>query len=108
MNNDYKPKVYISGPMSGHTPADIRWRFGTAEAYLINNGYEPVNPADLYGLPFEYHEMMEIDLKVLGYCDGIYMLKGWQDSLGAQMELQYAVMKQHFVMYQDESEAVEC
>lgn len=108
MNKDYKPKVYISGPMSGRTKVDIMDRFCYAEDQLHDMGYEPVNPVDISDMPFDYDEFMEIDLKILSYCDGIYMLKGWQDSLGAQMELQYAVMKQHFVMYQDESEAVEC
>lgn len=107
-NKEYKQKVYISGPMSGRSKEDINHRFSNAAAYLKNNGYEPVSPALMSALPFEYSELMEIDLKILSYCDGIYMLKGWRDSFGANMELQYAVMKQHFVVYEDESEAVEC
>lgn len=104
----YKPKVYISGPMSGLDPNEVQRRFNSAELRLQAKGYDPVNPAHISVYPFDYDEFMEIDLKILSYCDGIYMLKGWKDSFGAQMELQYAVMKQHFVMYEDESEAVEC
>lgn len=104
----YKPKVYISGPMSGLGPDEVQRRFNAAELQLHAMGYDPVNPAHISVYPFDYDEFMEIDLKILSYCDGIYMLKGWKDSFGAQMELQYAVMKQHFIMYEDESEAVEC
>ena len=102
----YKLKVYISGPMSGLDPNEVQRRFNSAELRLQAMGYEPINPADISHLQFDYDQMMEIDLKILSYCDGIYMLKGWKDSFGAQMELQYAVMKQHFVMYEEESEAV--
>lgn len=105
---NYEPKVYISGPMSGRTVEEVYNHFLKAQVKLDKDGYEPVNPVNVSHLPFSYDELMEIDLKILSYCDGIYMLKGWKDSFGAQMELQYAVMKQHFIMYEDESEAVEC
>lgn len=94
--------------MSGRTDEDINRRFGAAAQCLKAQGYDPINPVHISNYPFDYDEFMEIDLKILSYCDGIYMLKGWNESFGANMELQYAVMKQHFVMYEDESEAVEC
>lgn len=107
MIND-KARVYISGPMAGIDPNEVQIRFSAAEHLLQSMGYETVNPTDISHLPFDYDEFMEIDLKMLSYCDGIYMLKGWKDSFGAQMELQYAVMKQHFVIYEVESGAAEC
>lgn len=106
--NKENARVYISGPMTGLDHNEIQSRFNEAELILQSMGYQAVNPADISHLPFDYDEFMEIDLKMLSYCDGIYMLKGWKDSFGAQMELQYAVMKQHFVMYEVESEVAEC
>lgn len=102
MSNEHRPRVYISGPMTGRTKQEIDRAFNDAASLLKSKGYVTVNPTLISELPFSYDEYMEIDLKILSYCDGIYMLKGWQDSFGAQMELQYAIMKQHFVMYEEE------
>lgn len=84
-------KIYISGPITGHT--NYLDRFIAAEEMLKACGYEVLNPADeLSFLPQgTSHEVyMEKSLEMLGTCEGIYMLEGWEKSAGATLEFDFA------------------
>lgn len=77
-------KIYIAGPMSG-LPDFNRTAFQMAHLNLKNDGHTVLSPAVLPdGL--EQHEYMDICLAMLRCADCIYMLKGWEDSLGAKAE----------------------
>ena len=67
------------------TSASARRRLPT------RRGFEPVNPFK-NGLPEEAHwrEHMRADIALLLGCDYIYMLKGWELSKGAKLELDVA------------------
>ena len=85
-------KLYISGKMSGLPENRIRHRFNEAAEYLRNEGHVPVNPAVMLDDPgLEYEEYMDIDFKMLEHCDGIYMLRGWEKSIGARREIAKAI-----------------
>lgn len=100
--------IYIAGPMRGiklyNFPA-----FDMAAETLFNQGWDPVNPADLdRAIGYYPEEMVEEfdwnsipeslplatiikkDLDALQTCDAIYMLKGWEGSKGAKAELAVA------------------
>lgn len=76
--------IYISGPMTGIKDFNAP-EFEKAYMKLQAHDFFPVVP-----VPFcegkEYTEYLRDDLKQLLDCDGIYMLKGWQDSKGAKLE----------------------
>lgn len=100
-------RVYIAGPMSGlplwNWPA-----FERAERDLILQGHEPVNPARVdeeegavkvirlssdgsivdVRVPdsFSFRKAIKRDLELVESCEAIYLLTGWQDSLGATIE----------------------
>lgn len=99
-------KVYIAGKITG--TEDYIERFSKAEAYLNDNGYQGrvVNPAKINaGLPPEstsYQDYIHIGLSMLRTCDTIYMLKGWEESRGASLELQYAITLDYQVLYEEE------
>lgn len=80
-------KIYISGQISGHDLRERKEAFNVAAQRLHSAGYTPVNPFDL-NVPDEatYEEHMKEDLKAMLGCDAIYMLKGWAESHGAQVE----------------------
>lgn len=85
-------KLYISGKMSGLPENRIRHRFNEAAEYLRNEGHIPVNPAVMLDNPgLEYEEYMKIDFTMLEQCDGIYMLRGWEKSIGARREIAKAI-----------------
>lgn len=82
-------KVYISGPITNNP--FYKKHFARAESELKEQGYTPINPGKIgeyEGLSYE--DMMVVDFALLGVCDAIYMLKGWEDSKGANAELTVA------------------
>lgn len=83
--------IYISGPMQGVD--NYREKFERAKRIIEKGGNKAINPAglDLYGLTRE--QILDADLLLLSLCDTIYMLKGWEQSCGANREYGYALAK---------------
>lgn len=84
-------RVYISGPITkdkGHYQ-----KFLNAEHKLKEAGCEVINPARIGKIlpkSFSHGEYMDIDLTLMGKCDAIYMLKGWNTNTGAKNEFSFA------------------
>ena len=96
-------KIYISGAITGTD--DYMKRFAKAENELTENGYSAINPAKVNAqLPEDtsYEEYMKMSFCMLDMCEGIYMLKGWKKSWGANRELGYAMAKNMIIMYEQE------
>lgn len=92
-------KIYISGAITG--TKDYMKRFEDAEEMLKNDGFNVVNPAKICeGMPDNttYEEYMKIAFTLLGMCDGIYMLDGWEKSCGANREYGYAIAKGYKIL----------
>lgn len=84
-------KIYISGPITG-TEGYLQ-RFAVAENELIASGHKVINPARVNAqLPESttHEEYMKMSLCMMDMCDTVFMLKGWRDSKGANMEFEYA------------------
>ena len=82
-------KLYISGKISGLDPEVYLGNFARAEVNLKQQGYEVINPARTNStLPpsTSYSQYMEMSMLLLSFCDGIYLLKNWTKSPGAQKE----------------------
>ena len=86
-------RIYISGPITN--ALDYKEKFARAEQNLKAKYPDAkiINLTVLDKLPLTYDEYMELDLRLLGMCEGIYMLKGWEDSKGANREYGYALAK---------------
>jgi len=90
-----QPVIYIAGPYSAPTEIGILDNIRKAcEARdrLIENGWAVVcphaNTANMDNTnPGIYYRM---DLALLARCNAIYMLKGWEHSVGATMEREFA------------------
>lgn len=88
---DLKTKCYISGAIAHHDLKERMDTFDRAAAVLEKAGYNPVNPFK-NGVPQSEHwtKHMRRDISLLVQCDYIYMLKGWELSKGAKLELDVA------------------
>ena len=84
-------KVYISGAIAHHDIDERRAAFAAAACGIRNAGYTPVNPFE-NGLPqsVDWRKHMRVDIGLLLQCDRIYMLRGWELSKGAKLELDVA------------------
>lgn len=90
--------IYIAGPMSG-LPDNNFSKFFDAEARLMSDGWDPINPSRFSGIFGERPKEKMLDAccaaerAAIPHCDAIYLLKGWENSKGAKREL--AVALQH-------------
>ena len=84
-------KTYISGPITGYPDNNIA-AFETVEAYIRYRGDEPVNPLNVCTQSPEHTwaEYMRADIRALMECEAIVVLKGWQGSRGACLEVSIA------------------
>ena len=90
--------IYISGPIEGVD--NYREKFERAKRIIEKGGHKAINPAglDLHGLT--RWQILRIDLALLNLCDTIYMLKGWEQSRGANREYGYALAKGLDIMFE--------
>jgi hypothetical protein len=86
-----KPKVYISGPVTGRDFTECKVDFNSAELWLTGLGYDVVNPLSYEVIENgSWEDYMKRDLKMLLDCDYIYLLDGWEKSKGARVEYNVA------------------
>ena len=91
-------RIYISGPITN--VIDYKEKFARAEQNLKAKypDAEIINPTVLDKLPLTYDEYMELDLRLLGMCEGIYMMEGWEKSKGACMEFGDAAAREWIIL----------
>jgi hypothetical protein len=91
-------RIYIAGPMRGKPLFNFP-AFDKARDELIEQGHEPVSPADIdreHG--FDEHAPVEVDVReclkrdcvALLDCEAVALLPGWEDSMGARAEAMLA------------------
>lgn len=101
-------RVYISGPISGTN--DYKQRFKKAQQELEAAGHEAINPvavAEVLPASLNYNHYMTIDMAMLTAAEGIYMLKGWQESSGAIEEYKIAAATHKKVLFETQEEQKE-
>ena len=95
--------IYIAGPMRGR-PNNNAEAFDEAHRHLAAIGWEPINPIDIseaFGVSESETEeeigekrlraMMAAERAAIPSLDAIYLLKGWEESEGAKLELVVAI-----------------
>lgn len=95
-----KRSIYIAGPMRG-LPEYNYPAFNAAAAKLRADGWTVENPVELgayLGTPDEINAdekrlnlLMAYERSIVGLCDAIYLLRGWENSEGARLELRTAL-----------------
>ena len=94
-------KVYISGKISGLDFEIVKTKFTEAEDFLTELGIEVVNPLK-NGLCKDDTWINHLckDIELLHACDAIYMMKGWNDSMGACVEYDFAVRTKKTILFE--------
>lgn len=86
-------KIYISGPITGIKDKN-RDSFEQAATTLRNLGHTAINPFDLDVEGFNpedcWYKYLKRDLAQLLFCEGVCLLRGWEESKGASLEVQLA------------------
>lgn len=80
-----KTVVFISGPMTG-LPEFNRPAFNHAAAELASQGLTVLNPA-IFPDGLEHHQYLAMTLVMLEQAEVIYLLEGWENSVGARAEV---------------------
>ena len=90
--------IYTAGPYSGPGHNDVLNNILTARfisRMLWLRGFAVIcphlNTAWMDGPDLAWEQFMAGDLEMLSRCDAIYMLPGWEDSKGAQIEHSRAI-----------------
>lgn len=94
-------RVYISGRIKDYP--DFREHFAAAARRLTNDlCYEVIDPCEVDPGCEEptYEDYMKADLRELLHCNAIYMLRGWERSVGARTEHLVAAMCGLEIMYE--------
>lgn len=93
-------KVYISGRIKDYD--DYLSHFSRIEHLLTQRDkFEVVNPCNIdAGENPTYEDFMRADLKAMLDCEAIFMLEGWERSVGARLEHMVAAMCGLKIMYE--------
>lgn len=97
-------RIYISGQIEG--TEDFMARFSAVEEKLAAEGWLPINPTRLFGVfgdTFSREDYLKFDLELIGMCNTVYLLNGWQDSKGANREYGYAVGTGKTILFEKDS-----
>lgn len=112
-------KIYVSGPISGLVDGNVS-AFRTAEKFLREVGHDVVVPHDLspyphdgvcppsyasgFGKGSDQHSsascFLRADLVALLECEALYMLGGWERSVGARLEFEVGALCGFEIYYQ--------
>ena len=95
-------KVYIAGPMTG-LPDYNRAAFFLAAEELRMKGHIPKHTAWIVdGL--DRADYMRNSIQLMLTCEAIYLLSGWENSLGARVEKSIADVCGLQLMYEEDEE----
>ena len=92
-------RVYIAGAMTGIF--EYKKYFMEAEDYVKELGHIVLNPAYL---PEGLSDYYEINKAMIDQCDAIYVLLGYENSVGTKKEIEYATKTKKQVIYQNSGE----
>jgi len=98
--------IYVSGKYRGKSEAEVFDNIvhaRKAALELWKKGFAVICPhtnSMFMGSQMFDNAFIEGDLEIVGRCDAIYMLRGWEQSQGAKRELEVAIEKGLEIYYE--------
>ena len=85
--------IYLSGKISGEDKQKCWEKFAKAEDDMRAKGFKVINPLKIREPECKVWERFMLrDLSVLSRkCDCLYAMADWQDSIGASIEVAFAI-----------------
>ena len=94
-------KIYISGAITNNPNAKSQFDKAKETLLELNKAYYPISPMDLpHQHDQQWSSYMREDIKAMMNCQGIYLIKGWEKSQGAQLEFQLAQTLNFKIIYE--------
>ncbi len=81
-----KRRVYLAGPMTG-LPEKNYPAFHAAAKRLRDRGFTVISPAEINSPDASWEDSMRRDIPVVLTCDIVALLRGWENSKGARLEV---------------------
>lgn len=89
--------IYISLPITGEDTGKARERADLIKASLSREGHRAVTPFDIHaGKNPTYGDRLAFDLRAMLSCDAVFFCKGWEQSLGCNIEHDAAMRSKSF------------
>ena len=103
--------IYIAGPMKGHKCFNFK-NFFHWQVKLEKSGYKVINPAEIDCLKWieegwiftedQHGDILKKDCEIIRTkVDTLFVLTGWETSVGANREIATAKEKGILVVYED-------
>ena len=90
-------RVYISGAIS--SDPNYREKFSRIKEQLESKGFEVITPTILpEGLTQEQY--LHVDYALIDICEGVYFMKDWKTSPGANKEHLYARLREKIIEHE--------
>lgn len=96
-------KIYIAGRISNYP--EYKEHFQRAEEYLRKQNCIVLNPA-MFPAGLTQEEYMRACIPMLQISDSIYMLEGWEQSVGATIEHDLALQAKKAILYETDHKRV--
>lgn len=91
--------IYLSGPITG--VSNYREKFEKVAEKWSNGGNKVINPANLDEVLHDgatWDNYMDICIQLLDMAEAVVLLKGWENSRGANREYGYALAKDLIIL----------
>ena len=97
--------IYIAGPYRADTEWGVEENIETARSFaaaVLMLGAMPIcphmNTAHMGGVVPD-QQIFEGDLEIMRRCDAVWMIDGWEKSVGARSELTFAIKNRMEIIY---------
>lgn len=91
-------RLYLSGSIT--SDPNYREKFARVQSRLESEGYQVISPLILPEW-LSWSEYIHVDLALIDICEGVYFMKDWETSEGANKEMYHAIREGKKLLYEE-------